>query len=104
MHIGVSGRGAPLAAPRRGPPDNLLSRVGNVRGRVNKCRILPAQFEKHGGQILCSRLHDDLPHLEAASEENEYKRQLEYFSHFYSASRDAANGSPARTICACVNE
>src|SRR6266436_6655391 len=76
MHISVSGCSAPLAAPSRRTPDNFLGCVGDVCGRINECGILSAEFEEDGCQILCSRLHDDLTHLDTTGEEDEVERQL----------------------------
>src|ERR1700730_16529352 len=42
VHVGVAGRGAPLAAPSRRTPDDLLGCIRNICGRVNESRILPA--------------------------------------------------------------
>src|SRR6202142_1368474 len=92
MHVGVSGRGAPLAAPGRRTPDNLLGRIRDICGRVNESRILPAQFEKNGSQILCGRLHDDLANLDAAGEEDEVEGQLEKLRHLVFAAGDGSDG------------
>src|ERR1700733_14058407 len=93
VHIGVSGRSAPLAAPGRSPPDNLFGCVGDIGGRIDKGWVLAAEFEKHGSQILCSRFHDDLANLDAAGEENEVEWQLEQFRHLVLATCDGSYGS-----------
>src|SRR5258706_4548362 len=93
MHIGVSGGGAPLASPGRRAPDDFLGSVRDVGGRVYERGVLSPQLEKDGGQIFCSRLHDDLPHLDASVEEDEVKRQLEKLRNFFSASRDGSDGT-----------
>src|SRR6202161_4111729 len=93
MHVGVSGRGTPLAAPGRRTPDDLLGCIRNICGRVNESRILPAEFEKNGSQILCGRLHDDLANLDAAGEEDEVEGQLEKLRHLVFAAGDGSYGS-----------
>src|SRR6202167_5273699 len=92
VHVGVAGRGAPLAAPSRRTPDDLLGCIRNICGRVNESRILAAQFEKNGSQILCGRLHDDLANLNAAGEENEVEGQLEKLRHLVFAAGDGSDG------------
>src|ERR1700721_4341476 len=92
MHVGVSGRCAPLAAPSRRTPDDLLGCIRNVCGRVNENRILAAEFEKNGSQILCGRLHDDLANLDAAGEENEVEGQLEKLRHLVFAAGEGSAG------------
>src|SRR5208282_4551154 len=101
MHVGVSGRGTPLASPGRRTPDNLLGCIRNICGRVNESRILPAEFEKDGGQILCGRLHDDLANLDAAGKEDEVEGQLEKLRHLVFA---AGNGSDGPRIEIFWNE
>src|SRR6266852_7631845 len=93
MHIGVSGGGAPLASPGRRAPDDFLGSVRDVGGRVYERGVLSPQLKKNGGQIFCSRLHDDLPHLDASGEEDEVKRQLEKFRNYLCASRDGSDGT-----------
>ena len=92
MHVGVSGRGTPLAAPGRRTPDNLLGCIRDIGGRINEGWILSAKFEKYRSQILCGRLHDDLANLDAPGEENEVEGQLEQFRHLVLTSRDGSNG------------
>src|SRR5208282_523219 len=92
VHIGIPGRGAPLPTPGRCAPDNFFGCVGDVCGRINESRILSAKFQKNGGQVFCSRLHDDLADLDAAGEKDEVKRQLEKLRNFFFASRDGSNG------------
>src|ERR1700684_2115373 len=92
MHVGVSGRGTPLTAPSRRTPDDLLGCIRDICGRVNESRILPAQFEKNGSQILCGRLHDDLANLDAAGEEDEVEGQLEKLRHLVFAAGDGSDG------------
>src|SRR6266403_713150 len=93
MHIGVSGGGAPLASPGRRAPDDFLGSVREVGGRVYERGVLSPQLKKDGGQIFCSRLHDDLPHHDASGEEDEVKRQLEKLRNFFFASRDRSDGT-----------
>src|ERR1700686_1765471 len=93
VSIGVPRRGAPLPPPGCCAPDNFLGRIRDVRGRINENWILSAEFEKNGGQVLCSRLHDDLAHLDASGEEDEVKWQLEKFRDFFFASRDGSDGA-----------
>src|ERR1700677_2822794 len=92
VHVGVSGRGAPLAAPGRSPPDNLFGCVGDIGGRVNKGWVLAPEFEKNRSQIFCGRLHDDLAALDAAGEEDEVERQLEKLRHLVFAAGDGSEG------------
>src|SRR5580698_7064872 len=92
VHIGVSGRSAPLAAPGRSPPDNLFGCVGDIGGRIDKGWVLAPEFEKNRSQIFCCRFHDDLANLDAAGEENEVEGQLEQFRHLVLTSRDGSNG------------
>src|SRR6202142_850140 len=92
MHVGVSGRGAPLAAPGRRPPDNLLGRIRNIGCCVHEGWVLAAEFEKDGSQILCSRFHDDLANLDAAGEEDEVEGQLEKLRHLVFAAGDGSDG------------
>src|SRR5271156_2562543 len=92
VNVSVSGRRTPLAAPGQRAPYNFLGRVGKIGGRINECRILSAEFEENGGQVLGSGLHDDLAHLYAAGEEDEVKRKFEKFRNFVFASRDGGNG------------
>src|SRR5271169_3623789 len=92
VHVGVSGRSAPLAAPCRSPPDNRFGCVRDVGGCINKGRVLAPEFEKNGSQLLCSRLHDDLANLDAAGEENEVEWQLEELCHLVFASCYGGNG------------
>ena len=87
-----------MAAPCRRAPDNFLGRVRDIGGRIDERRILSAEFEKDGGQILCGRLHDDLANLDAPGEEDEVKWQLEKFRNFVFASRDGSNGTEDRSI------
>src|SRR5277367_5144829 len=91
MHVGVSRRSAPLAAPGRRPPDNLLGCIRDICGRVNESWILATEFEKNGSQIFCGRLHDDLANLHASGEEDEIEGQLEKFRHLVLTSRDGGN-------------
>src|ERR1700723_612535 len=92
MHVGVSGRSAPLAAPGRRTPDNLLGCIRNIGCCVHEGWVLAAEFEKDGSQILCSRFHDDLAYFDATGEEDEVERQLEQFRHLVLTSRDGSNG------------
>src|ERR1700729_688423 len=92
VHVGVSGRSAPLAAPGRSPPDNLFGCVRDIGGRINKGWVLAPEFEKNRSQIFCGRFHDDLSNLDAACEENEVEGQLEQFRHLILTSRDGSNG------------
>src|SRR5208282_4488907 len=92
MHVGVSGRSAPLAAPSRRTPDNLLGCIRNICGRVNEGWILSAEFEKNGSQIFCGRFHDDLAYFDAAGEEDEVEWQLQKFSDLAFASCDGSDG------------
>src|SRR3984893_17713283 len=92
VHVGVSGRSAPLAAPGRSPPDNLFGCVEDIGGRIDKGWVLAAEFEKNRSQIFCGRFHDDLANLDAAGEENEVEAQLEQFRHLILTSRDGSNG------------
>src|SRR5580693_4666232 len=64
MHVGVSGRGAPLAAPSRRTPDDLLG----------------------------CRLHDDFANLDAGGEEDEVEGQLEKLRHLVFAAGDGSDG------------
>src|SRR5713101_6125965 len=91
MNVSVSGRSTPLASPRQRAPYNFLGCVRDIGCRVDKCRILSAELEKDGGQVLCSSLHDDLANLDAPGEEDEVKRQLEKFCNLFFASRDRGN-------------
>src|SRR6202142_2984264 len=91
MHVGVSWRGSPLAAPVRRTQDNLFGCIRDIGVRVNESWILPAQFEKNGSQILCGRLHDDLANLDAPGEEDEVEWQLEQLCHLVFASCDGGN-------------
>src|SRR3984885_4519698 len=92
VHVGVSGRSAPLAAPGRSPPDNLFGCVGDIGGRINKGRVLAPEFEKNWSQIFCGRFHDDLANLDAAGEENEVEGQLEKLRHLVFAAGDRSDG------------
>src|SRR5271154_2850408 len=92
MHVGVSGRGTPLAAPGRRTPDNLLGCIRDIGGRIDEGWILAPEFKKNRGQIFCGRFHDDLANLDAAGEENEVEGQLEQFRHLVLTSRDGSNG------------
>src|ERR1700723_1737541 len=92
MHVGVSGRSAPLAAPGRRPPDNLLGCIRNLGCCVHEGWVLAAEFEKDGSQILCSRFHDDLAYFDATGEEDEIERQLEKFWHLVLATCDGSYG------------
>src|SRR5208282_5261718 len=92
VHIGVPGRGAPLPTPSRCAPDNFLGRIRNIRGRVNESGILSAKFQKNGGQVFCSRFHDDLADLDAAGEKDEVKRQLEKLRNLFFATSDGSDG------------
>src|SRR6202050_5650058 len=92
MHVGVSGRRAPLAAPGRRTPDNLLGRIRDIGCCVHEGWVLAAEFEKNGSQILCGRLHDDLANLDAAGEEDEVEGQLEKLRHLVFAAGDGSDG------------
>src|SRR3984893_12135774 len=92
MHVGVSGRGAPLAAPSRRTPDDLLGRIRNICGRIDEGWILSAKFEEYRSQILCGRLNDDLANLDAAGEEDEVEGQLEKLRHLVFAAGDGSDG------------
>src|SRR5271170_7532781 len=92
VHVGVSGRSAPLAAPGRSPPDNLFGCIRDIGGRINKGWVLAPEFKKNRSQIFCGRFHDDLANLDAAGEENEVEGQLEQFRHLVLTSRDGSNG------------
>src|SRR5580658_6178620 len=92
MHVGVSGRGAPLAAPSRRTPDNLLGRIRDIGCCVHEGWVLATEFEKNGSQILCSRFHDDLANLDAAGEEDEVEGQLEKLRHLVFAAGDGSDG------------
>src|SRR5216683_6129297 len=91
MHVGVSGRGTPLAAPGRRTPDNLLGCIRDIGGRIDEGWILSAKFEEYRSQILCGRLHDDLANLDAPGEEDEVEWQLEQLCHLVFASCDGGN-------------
>src|SRR5580692_1282782 len=91
VHIGIPGRGAPLPTPGCCAPDNFLRRIWDVRGRINKGRILSAKFQKDRGQVFCSRFHDDFADLDAAGEKDEVKWQLEQLCHLVLASGDGGN-------------
>jgi SNF2 family DNA or RNA helicase len=91
VHIGVPRRGAPLSTPGCCAPDNFLGRIRDVRGRINESRILSAKFQKNRSQVLCSRLHDDLAHLDAAGEKDEVKRQFEELRNFFFAPGDGSD-------------
>src|SRR5271170_4098234 len=92
VHVGVSGRSAPLAAPGRSPPDDLFGCIRDIGGRINKGWVLAPEFKKNRSQISCGRFHDDLANLDAAGEENEVEGQLEKLRHLVFASRDGSNG------------
>src|SRR6202171_3610576 len=92
MHVGVSGRGTPLAAPGRRTPDNLLGCIRDIGGPIDEGWILSAKFEEYRSQILCGRLHDDLANLDAAGEEDEVEGQLETLRHIVLTSGDGSNG------------
>src|SRR5580698_2237880 len=92
VHIGVSGRSAPLAAPSRSPPDNLFGCVGDIGGRINKGWVLAPEVEKNRSQNFCGRFHDDLANFDTAGEENEVEGQLEQLRHLVLTSRDGSNG------------
>src|SRR5271168_4837704 len=92
VHVGISGRSAPLAAPSRSPPDNLFGCVRDIGGRINKGWVLAPEFEKNRSQVFCGRFHHDLANLDAAGEENEVEGQLEQFRHLVLTSRDGSNG------------
>jgi hypothetical protein len=79
VDVGVSWRGAPLAAPSHGTPDDFLGCIGDVGGVVHQRRILAPEFEQHRRQILRRRLHDDLADLGAAGEEEPSLLALEHF-------------------------
>src|SRR6267154_1692479 len=79
MDIGVARRGAPLAAPGHGTPDDLLRRIGNVRRLVHDRGVHPAEFEQNGREVFRSCLRDDFADKGAAGEENEVKRKLQEF-------------------------
>src|ERR1700733_6772616 len=93
MNVGVSGRCAPLAAPGRRTPDNLLGRIRDIGCCVHKGWVLAAEFEKDGSQILCRRFHDDFAYFDATGEEDEVERQLEKFRHFVFATCHGSYGS-----------
>src|SRR5579862_1961761 len=92
MHVCVSGRGTPLAAPGRRTPDNLFGCIRDIGGRIDEGWILSAKLEEYGSQILCGRLHDDFANLDAAGEEDEVEGQLEKLRHLVLTSRDGSNG------------
>src|SRR5271168_4632594 len=92
MHVGVSGRRTPLAAPGRRTPDNLLGCIRDIGGRIDEGWILSAKFEEYRSQILCGRLHDDLANLDAAGEEDEVEGQLEKLRHLVFAAGDGSDG------------
>src|SRR5271168_4230685 len=93
VHVGVSGRSAPLAAPGRSPPDNLFGCVRDIGGRINKGWVLAPEFEKNRSQMFCGRFHDDLAYFDATGEEDEVEGQLEKFCHLVLATRDGSYGS-----------
>src|SRR6202162_2359928 len=92
VHVGVSGRSAPLAAPGRSPPDNLFGCVRDIGGRIDKGWVLAPEFEKNRSQIFCGRFHDDLANLDAAGEEDEVEGQLEKLRHLVFAAGDGSDG------------
>src|ERR1700693_6365195 len=92
MHVGVSGRRTPLAAPGRRTPDNLLGCIRDIGGRIDEGWILSAKFEEYRSQILCGRLHNDLANLDAAGEEDEVEGQLEKLRHLVFAAGDGSDG------------
>src|SRR3984957_12087627 len=91
MHVGVSGRGTPLAAPGRRTPDNLLGCIRDIGGRIDEGWILSAKFEEYRSQILCGRFHNDPANLDATGEEDEVEWQLEQLCHLVFASFDSGN-------------
>src|ERR1700691_1821656 len=91
MHVGVSWRGTPLAAPGRRTPDNLFGCIRDIGGRIDEGWILSAKLEEYGSQILCGRLHDDLANLDAAGEENEVEGQLEKLRHLVFTAGDGGD-------------
>src|SRR5580704_19693275 len=92
MHVCISGRGTPLAAPGRRTPDNLFGCIRDIGGRIDEGWILSAKFEEYRSQILCGRLHDDLANLDAAGEEDEVEGQLEKLRHLVLAAGDDSDG------------
>src|ERR1700723_500540 len=92
MHVGVSGRCTPLAAPGRRTPDNLLGCIRDIGGRIDEGWILSAKFEEYRSQILCGRLHNDLANLDAPGEEDEVEWQLEQLRHLVFAAGDGSDG------------
>src|SRR5580693_6264245 len=92
MHVSISRRGAPLAAPGRRTPDNLLGCIRDIGCCVHEGGVLAAEFEKHGSQILCGRFHDDLAYFDAAGEEDEVEWQLEKLRHLVLAAGDGSDG------------
>src|ERR1700690_1122456 len=99
MHVGVSWRGSPLAAPVRRTQDNLFGCIRDIGVRVNESWILATEFEKNGGQIFCGRLHDDLANLDAAGEEDEVEGQLEKLRHLVFAAGDGSDGPRIEIFC-----
>src|SRR5271167_2955981 len=93
VHVGISGRSAPLAAPGRSAPDNLFGCVGDIGGRINKGWVLAPEFEKNRSQIFCGRFHNDLANLDAAGEEDEVEGQLEKLRHLVFAAGDGSYGT-----------
>jgi hypothetical protein len=81
-----------IGRPSRRTPDDLLGCIPNICGRVNESRILAAEFEKDGSQILCSRSHDDLAYFDATGEEDKVEGQLEKFRHLVFAAGDGSDG------------
>src|SRR6204780_4156923 len=92
MHVGISGRGTPLAAPGRRTPNNLLGCIRDIGGRIGEGWILSAKFEEDRRQILCVRLHNDLANLDAPGEEDEVEGQLEKLRHLVFAAGDGSDG------------
>src|ERR1700722_6059238 len=91
MHVGVSRRGTPLAAPGRRTPDNLLGCIRDIGARIDKSRMLISKFEENRRQILWGSLPDGLANLDAPGEEDEVEWQLEQLCHLVFASCDGGN-------------
>ena len=80
--------------PQAVAPQTIFLAASGILGCcVHEGRVLAAEFEKDGSQILCGRLHDDLADFDATGEEDEVERQLEKFRHLVLAACDGSYGS-----------
>jgi hypothetical protein len=66
----------------------LAVELGDVGRRIDKCRVLFAEFQEDRREVFGSGTSDDLAHLDGAREEDKVERELQELSAISSSIPD----------------